>query len=1700
MGHHPWKLRFLSIGLALGVCAFLTVRAAAPDLIITDIWVSSGQVYYQVRNVGDGPAPAGHLTGLNVDGAAAASDTVPAVLAPGSRLTRHFTQYSWNCSWPVDTVRVTADVLNAVAEVSETNNFRSENWKCDNLPPVITAGPTVSDITKTSARIQWSTDEDSTGTAYYGRRAKVYDGQSSHAGAAKDHDVTLSGLTAGAPYHFAVESADSSGNKVASAEGYFVTLPNSGADLSTEILADAARKAPPEFTAEAKDNEGVDRIEFYVEGTLVETDYSAPFQCTVDPVDLGMTPLQFYQALDIQAVARDAAGAFSLGSMTFLVERPDCFPAELDFDSPRDDYEIILTSGSTVPPGEMIRVSVEASESPWEERETRWGTWVSGENVALIEVFLDDAPTPFLTASETTSLSEDWDAGGLAEGVHHVKARVWSHDCGMPLTETHHLRVTPYEERLLVERRDILPDASGNVLTVRLRIRNMYLHPITLDGLHDDVTGFMPIPETRDDCDVEPDYRWATKSAYVYLDFHPGVTVAFGATYDLEYRVVPVLYPGFDDYAVGTDPATVVFYPSGGSITSVTAEMGRSGAGLRDLVLDAAATADYLLVTNPKALCALYDSDDVGRLLGKMAELAAARQGVLGFCQTFGVVPSSVGAQDQLAVGDVLLEDDHAGGEFVVVDVEAAQIKIYGGTGSLRNFDIAGLSSDDALALGNVFEDPDGLADSQEEIVVASGTCPDGTVKVYRFRQDPNRLEEAESFTSDFEPGDRIACGEFATMLDPDTWDEVAVVSGTDGYVEIFDAYPGSTGLTPWGALDTAFRTGDGFTTGNVLSWADDEIIVGDVDSDQVLIYRMNGMSRSFSQPLTPGDRLLAADIWGDSWDEILLFKRDDSPGWPGQHIYAFTCSVDADSVLTTRLVTSWPYSLSDMDRVAAGDLLPRLDKDEVLVGHGCRLDGHLAGEVDVLNGTGDSALDRDILDDLIDEGGEWAEKLAPGWAGNGYLLIVGETPVIPAFSRRYELYDTRDVGYTDNYYASTDDEVHHPDLAVGRIIGGNVNRLIEPIQASLDLLSGAAELTDESAAVISGLARGPGGTSDEIDFTVERNDVADLLDDLGFTAYELHEPTEDEFFDYVNNRDFIYLAGHGGSGGWDVIAWDMIDDHFDPGGKRPVVFGASCKTGSYYAGYSFAEAFLNGNAGAYIGATANATSPHCANLARRFYGELAPGVPVGESLKLAKDSLVDAGDSDSRGYNRYNAAIFHFYGDPKIEVDWTARKWSPEGRAPRPLDGSQLGGPVASLAVSVPMYAVTSSGGIDTVQIPGGGVFAEPGHAVVPNYTVWVDYAAGTQVRNVALAELGQPVTQAGLNLALAEVLEPGEEPGRTLDLAPAGDEWWPRRDFDWEVLPLPGGASRLILTIYPFFYNANTADAQFYQSYNFTIATGAGSVAARRLMAAKPVFGLGEPVSAELFLTESSGQLPDVLVEAFVSGGPEGGLEAGLPLRKLTGIKGLTSCAFDWDSAGAAAGDYQMEINFLNSAGALLGTASCPFSLGRSAGAITRLDADPYCFEEGQSVALKADFTNTGDRTVSGILYIEARKENQNVLAHFEAEFTGLAPGATANLPADWAPASAGRAYCQLVSWAEFDGNVSPARVEAVPVPGDLNQDWRVGADDLAILLAALAGHLQPGYGAFTACEFAGDLDGNGTLAAADAILLANLLAGNW
>ncbi|HIE31610.1 MAG TPA: hypothetical protein EYP67_04405, partial [Methanosarcinales archaeon] len=101
-----------------------------PDLVITDIWDDGGTICYEIKNIGDGTALEGHYTTLFVDGEYQIKEQVDVDLSPGASVKRCFDIYTWNCTLPGDNVEVCADYGNFVDEISEKNNCREETWTC----------------------------------------------------------------------------------------------------------------------------------------------------------------------------------------------------------------------------------------------------------------------------------------------------------------------------------------------------------------------------------------------------------------------------------------------------------------------------------------------------------------------------------------------------------------------------------------------------------------------------------------------------------------------------------------------------------------------------------------------------------------------------------------------------------------------------------------------------------------------------------------------------------------------------------------------------------------------------------------------------------------------------------------------------------------------------------------------------------------------------------------------------------------------------------------------------------------------------------------------------------------------------------------------------------------------------------------------------------------------------------------------------------------------------------------------------------------------------------------------------------------------------------------------------------------------------------------------------------------------------------
>jgi len=109
----------------------------------------------------------------------------------------------------------------------------------DTTPPIITTPPTVTGITKTSAIIEWQTDEPSNSVVEYGEEhvPPIYGSQATLGNYITNHSVTLSGLTAGKDYDFRVSSTDDLGNGPTTSKNY--TFKTKDVDDQAPVITSA---------------------------------------------------------------------------------------------------------------------------------------------------------------------------------------------------------------------------------------------------------------------------------------------------------------------------------------------------------------------------------------------------------------------------------------------------------------------------------------------------------------------------------------------------------------------------------------------------------------------------------------------------------------------------------------------------------------------------------------------------------------------------------------------------------------------------------------------------------------------------------------------------------------------------------------------------------------------------------------------------------------------------------------------------------------------------------------------------------------------------------------------------------------------------------------------------------------------------------------------------------------------------------------------------------------------------------------------------------------------------------------------------------------------------------------------------------------------------------------------------------------------
>ncbi|HYK92169.1 MAG TPA: Ig-like domain-containing protein [Acidobacteriota bacterium] len=1368
----------------------------------------------------------------------------------------------------------------------------------------------------------------------------------------------------------------------------------------------------------------VEKVEFIVDGNLAFTAYAQPFDFVADTATLANGD----HNITVNAV--NSAGISTVYNTAFKVNNVNPYAGTLKILSPAD--------GETV--SGKITVVVEASVKTGLRHLC---TDVDGGYLSSCI----DFPLPYPTSGKfnLTVNTLAWDDKWASfPGTHKLGAYTY----GTPteplwIGDSIYVNVVntppPPPANLVVT--DHRATRTGNYFTIDVTVKNVGGDIATDVVVKDNLIMFQPILSSSSLYEVSTDlggYNLATQNAIIKgkVDIPPDMSV------DYAFDAVPVLaYPGGAYPYIGNAEIELTWnsprqsWPGTSSVALPVVKT-TSGELLGQAYNSATKMSDYLIVTSPENLMRFNAKEDVAKLLSKMAELARLKDGVLGYLDLASSLTMTYKPHDGFAVADVagdskaemiVGDQDPKGGEIHVYGLQSDVPPSLSAGGppppvewrEYAHFTCGQFALGDKIAVGDV------LGEARKQIVVAHGTgaislCEDWTPNLLTpiapgsFVFGPI-IATVSEFKADYQPFDGLAVGD----VNGDGKDEIVVASAGNDKILVYAAS---------GALLSQFsftyNAGDGLAVGNVLGDAKKQIVVASAVAQTVFILSdMGSMLSSFPKPLHWGDELAVGKpvvSWNDDKDEI-VFADDFS-----------------------NMVTVWEQGAAGWAEIQSSSRL-------VQPFYGLSVGNVFGGQGDdiVIADWKEKSIDfqrlseagtKHILHSLIQASyGSWAAKLRSDWTSQGYLLIVGETEIVPAyggktFGQAYMVtgWEELRADVTDYPYASTSGEEIRPELSIGRIIGNNAIELIKPIQTSIE----AAKKTPGygfNALTMFPVSGFPGAPPNNIDFQSEMVGVAQTLRSKGLdglvminTDYAQYDAqgkfdktaTDNiiipKFFANTPDKDVIFLAGHGNSGSWDAIkASDVLARPAPFGSTNPFVFASSCMTGMYFIPGSFAEAFLQRGAGAYLGAI-NWGKGSGDWIAKALFEKWnVQQEPVGLAVKKVKQSI---GDQDGD----YWSAIYQVYGDPKFPVIASNYVSTP---------GSPVTAGAYATAIQVPDYLVTQLKGVDQVTIPGGQSLAVPGLPEVPSYRVFYDVPKGLQVQDVTLQSRSDPLQATGLNLPNTSMGAVGQSGSNADSPSQAGlVDWWPKRLFDWSVIEGPD-SNTLTITVYPLDYNPLTTDAKFYKNYAFTISSSASSIELSGVTTGKESYSQGEPVTVSLALENKGNESKDVIVSTAVR--DEGTREAvgGLPLRTLKNLKGKSSYSGTWNSTGMPPGYYSAMVELRDTNGTLLDRKTKTFRLDAPAGEITQFSAAPRPFNVGDIVALTITFKNTGTQNISGLAVVKVLDASRKPVATFSHDFTNLTPPNSAAFSDSWNTAGAAAGAYAVTGFVYYDGKTSQA-----------------------------------------------------------------------
>jgi hypothetical protein len=562
----------------------------------------------------------------------------------------------------------------------------------------------------------------------------------------------------------------------------------------------------------------------------------------------------------------------------------------------------------------------------------------------------------------------------------------------------------------------------------------------------------------------------------------------------------------------------------------------------------------------------------------------------------------------------------------------------------------------------------------------------------------------------------------------------------------------------------------------------------------------------------------------------------------------------------------------------------------------------------------------------LIEENGLWTDL----WNINPnpyhflpeYILFVGETEIIPSWtihgwnlmSRAEDghLVHVEDIEYSDQVYADPFCDTFYPFYCIGRIIGDDYNTILNSIENSINF-----NYDGDNAYLVSGTDDVSASLQD--DFNNAIDDISDVLEDkiaffrLRLSNYPSSWEQRQKFEEYLPSRDLIIFGGHGLPDEW----WPFLDS-VPRLNRNPIVFAIACLTGDYESSSnSIAEDWFNAGAAVYIGSTENSPGNVNPEAGEEFAEQWYKNRYIGDVFTRTKRILFSPRNS-LNDWENYWCYEFNLYGDPKFGGPFTYENFNDN------KDQIIITPPPSSIEIKIPEYEIKTYDTIDNVNIPGGMILLEEEfRPKVPYYRYSIDFSNEYHIQNIELIERSDLTRTTGLNLPITRF-----SPFGNITMEMKGD-WYPNleRIFSWELIRNKNNQT-LIIDIYPFYYNPDTTNVEFYQNYEFDIEFIQSDISINSLLRSEEVNKPGDEIIIDMQLN-NTGEKQDVTISGVIRKFGLGEIEQCLPLRTLKDFSGICTNTIIIDTKEFETDAYSIELNIYDTYGNIVAKKTESFYL---------------------------------------------------------------------------------------------------------------------------------------------------------------------------